>query len=137
MVGQVSEKMVTVTVRREDGWWTARGEQVRGGFEAKTLGQLMSEVEHLLPMMFDTDPDGLDIRYVYELPDSLSELVQRVRELREQVDAYTAGYRDALRESVTELARLKVSERDTAAVVGVSPQRVHQIRAHERDRLSA
>lgn len=129
--------MITVTVRREDGWWTARGEAIRGGFEAKTLSQLMSEVEHLLPMLFDAEPDDLDVRYEYELPDSLSELVGRVSELREQMDAYAAGYRDALRASVTELARLNVSERDTAVVVGVSPQRVHQIRAHERDRLSA
>lgn len=133
----MSENVVTITVRREDGWWTARSEEIRGGFEAKTLGQLTAEVEHLLPMLFDAEPDDLGVRYVYELPDALSDLVLRVRELREQLDAYTVGYRDALRQSVTELARLNVSERDTAAVVGVSPQRVHQIRAHERDRLTA
>lgn len=55
-----------VRVTREDGYWVAVVDGVRGGAtETRRLSALDAEVRNLLAGLLDVDPDALELNYDY------------------------------------------------------------------------
>jgi predicted RNase H-like HicB family nuclease len=91
----------------------------------RTLRQAESRIHEALALWLDRDPDGLVIEW--ELPAELETIASEVSQARHlaSVSAEKAGA--ATGKAAKKLARMGLSRRDTADVLGISHQRVQQL----------
>ncbi|MEO3799091.1 hypothetical protein [Nonomuraea sp. B1E8] len=116
---------------RKDGYWIALFEgHPSGGVSGDTLAELHQEVEAVKHFVLDLPADvTIDVEYVYDLGDE-----QAAAELGEfrAVDARAKALtkaRDAMAQRAAKaLAAAGISERDGAVMMGLSKQRVHQLK---------
>lgn len=124
-----------VNVTRERDAWLADVPDVAGAHTfARSLSALQRSVREVIVLMTDR-PDGalddfdLDVRY--EIGDS-SAAVAAARRARAEAERAERACAEAIRQAVAELPA-SLSVRDVAALLGVSHQRVAQVRT-ERSR---
>jgi predicted RNase H-like HicB family nuclease len=110
-------------------WWAVMVPELRGVFtQARRLDQVAETAREAVALYLEADPK--DIRIVVEpvLPDraadSVATLQRARREAQRGTDALAAAQAAAVRELV-DVERL--SNRDAAAVLGISHQRVSQL----------
>ena len=117
------------TVTREDGYWVAVVDGLRGGAtEARTLANLEVEVRDLIAGLLDLDEDSfvVDMRLGDELND-IGFVVERMIEAQTELTKAREGYEAAQHAAVRALADKHVSARDSAKLIGVSHQRISQL----------
>src|SRR5262249_43797265 len=119
-----------VTVSREEPWWVAVVASLPGSAtEARRLDRLEVEGWDLIAGLTDADEDSFDLTWEYALQPEVEEplhkfLAARARR-QEAEDDYTAAQTAA----VEALTMAHVSLRDAAELLGLSYQRVAQIRS--------
>ncbi len=118
-----------VRVSREDGYWVAKVDGVRGGAtEARSLANLDVEVRDLLAGLLDVEDDAFALDWDYE--PALGPAAKAVGQYHELDEAYThlrAARDEAQAEAVRDLRGAGVSLRDAAAMLDLSFQRVQQL----------
>lgn len=127
----------TVTVTREEPWWVAVVGGLPGGAtEARRLSQLETEVRDLIAGLTDSSEDAFELDWTYDLPPQLAGPVHQFVEARTRRQAAERDYAVAQEDAVNALTAEHVSVRDAAELLGLSYQRVAQIRpqAAVRDR---
>jgi predicted transcriptional regulator len=75
----------------------------------------------------DVDPNSFDVVIVPEVGDGLDERIEEVRRRVREAEQAQAQAAERSRELVRQLAARGLSGKDTAKVLGVSPQRVSQL----------
>jgi predicted RNase H-like HicB family nuclease len=120
-----------VNVTRERDAWLADVPDLPGAHTfARSLSALQRSVREVIVLMTDRPDDALDdfdLDIRYEIGDSSAAVaaVRRARAAAEQAERASA---EAIRQAVAELPA-SLSVRDVAALLGVSHQRVAQVRA--------
>jgi hypothetical protein len=123
-----------VNVTRERDAWLADVPDVAGAHTfARSLSALQRSVREVIVLMTDRPDDALDdfdLDVRYEIGDSSAAVAaaRRARAAAEQAERVSA---EAIRQAVAELPA-SLSVRDVAALLGVSHQRVAQVRAENR-----
>ena len=118
-----------VTVSREEPWWVAVVAGLPGGAtESRRLDQLEVEVRDLIAGLTDTREDEVDLEWSYALPATLERSVCEFVEARSRRQAAERDYAAAQERAVGALTAAHVSVRDAAELLGLSYQRVSQIR---------
>ena len=135
--GMSDQKSYRVVVTREDGHWLADVPELPGAHTfARTLPSLdkaVREVVVLAADLPDEDMDSLDLAWEYRTGDaSLDQEAARVRALRAEAEQLTARASASTVAMARELVLRGMSVRDTAVLLGVSPQRVSQMTGHTR-----
>jgi hypothetical protein len=119
----------TVTVSREEPWWVAVVRDLPGGAtEARRLSQLEIEVRDLIAGLTDSDENDLELDWSYDLPSDLARPVRQFMEARTRRQAAEHDYTEAQERAVDALTAAHVSVRDAAELLGLSYQRVAQVR---------
>ncbi len=111
---------------RESDAWLVHIDGIEGCHTyGRTLRQAESRIREALASWTNRDPDGLDIASA--LPSRLVEIASNVAHARERAaqSAQEAGATTA--NAAKALARMGLSRRDTADVLGISHQRVQQL----------
>lgn len=117
------------TVRREDPWWVAIVDGV-GATETRTIATLEDMVRDLIVVGRDLDDEkGFDLAWDYDLPKPAAEALQEYQRSREERAAAEERYEKAAARAAESLEKIHVSGRDAARIMGISHQRVQQIRA--------
>jgi hypothetical protein len=119
-----------VRVTREDGFWVAEVQDVRGGAtEARRLSALDGEVRDLLAGLLDLDEDSIELRW--DLWPAIGEdALKHLGEYRDARLRYSLArerYEQALHGAAVALREVQVSLRDSADLLEISHQRVHQV----------
>lgn len=132
----------TVTVSREEPWWIAVVGGLPGGAtEARRLSQLETEVRDLIAGLTDSSEDAFELDWTYNLPPELARPVRQFVEARTRRQAAERDYAVAQEHAINALTAEHVSVRDAAELLGLSYQRVAQIRpqaaAHDRRRKAS
>jgi len=112
--------------RDESGTWIVSVPSVRGCHSyGRTIEQARARIHEAL-RLFDADSDDLaeDIR----LPAQLREAVRRARRARMRSEAQRSAAQAELRTATSALTRAGLSRRDAGTLLGVSRQRVQQLR---------
>ena len=123
----------TVTVSREPPWWVAVIAGLPGGAtEARRLDHLEVEVRDLIAGLTDSSEDAFDLDWEYALPPELAWPVREFVEARARRQAAERDYAAAQEQAVDALTAAQVSVRDAAELLGLSYQRVAQIRPHHQ-----
>jgi hypothetical protein len=133
-VAAVTERSYRVVVTREDGHWLADVPELQGAHtyarNLPTLDQSVREVIVLAADRPDEDMPELVIDYDYHTGDSeLDSTAAEVRHLRQQVDDLAATATARTGQAAAKLVASGLSVRDTATLLGISPQRVSQLTA--------
>ncbi len=140
-----------VVVSREDQWWTAvaHGEGLPphgAATETRTIADLEDKLRDLIVLRTDADlrlpyeraVQSFDLNWHYDLPDeaaaALRDYQQSKRDLAEAQSRYTSRAEHAAA-TLTKTAHTSV--RDTAALMGISYQRVSQLLSALRRRTHA
>ena len=123
-----------VVVTRDDGHWLADVPGLQGAHTyARNLPALDQAVREVIVLAADL-PDAampeLVLEYRYDTGDpELDATALEVRRLRRQADELAAAAAARTGEAAARLVARGLSVRDVAALLGISPQRVSQLRA--------
>lgn len=128
MVGLMDVYEVDVT--REGPYWVGKVRGLRGGAtEARRLDRLDVEVRDLIAGLLDIDEGSIELHYNYEtaLQRQSVKAVREVAEARAHLREAEMHYDSVMRAAAKDLHDESVSLRDSAALLGVSFQRVQQL----------
>jgi DNA-directed RNA polymerase specialized sigma24 family protein len=123
---------VTMTYQVRARRW-ARGWELHIDGVGVTQSRSLSDAEGMvrdyiaLDADADVDPHAFDVVIVPEVGDGLDEHIEEVRRSIREAEQAQAQAAERSRELVRHLAAKGLSGKDTAKVLGVSPQRVSQL----------
>lgn len=114
--------------REKDGRWNAELEiEPRVHTWGKTVDQAISRMKEATALWFRTDEDNIDIVPHLSLQKSTNRSVDLALEARKRAREADRRASELTARAVTTLTDKGVSLRDSASIIGVSHQRVHQI----------
>jgi predicted RNase H-like HicB family nuclease len=127
------DDMHTYTARLEqerDGRWSIElEEEPRVHTWGKTVDQALGRMKEAAAMWFDTDEDTIALIPRPVLPKTTGRTVDQARQAREKARAADRDAIEQTRKAAAALTARGISMRDTAAILGISHQRVHQLLA--------
>ena len=125
---------VTLKVTREGRYWVGLPEGHPGYCMGRSIMELMQEAQAVLPLMM-SGPDGVPVPDVVvdyaftDVPVELSNDVHRYRELATQRHELDRTLNDLAARTVKRLRSVVgLTDEDSAAMLGISRQRVNQLR---------
>jgi hypothetical protein len=120
---------LAVRVLKKDGYWVGLPIDAPGSMTGDTLTDLFEDVEAAKHFCLGLPKETpVMVSYTYDLPDFEDEVIDAYRDLRSKRDKIAAQLDEAARTAVTRLKQAGVSVRDSAALLGLSPSRVDQLR---------
>jgi hypothetical protein len=138
MNGQVTQTRYQVTVSREEPYWVGAVSDVPGAVvETRRLDHLEDEIRDGLALLLGVPYDSFGLDWSYELPSEISGAVEAYRRVSTRLADAESEYAEVSRNAVLELKRARVSQRNAAALLGVSHQRVHQLAADAGHKVAA
>lgn len=136
MDGQVSQASYLVIVSREGAYWVGAVSDVPGAVvETRRLDHLEDEIRDGLALLVGVPYDSFGLDWSYELPPEIAEAVEEYRRVSTRLAEAESEYAEVSRKAVLGLERAHVSQRNAAALLGVSHQRVQQLAADAHKRL--
>jgi hypothetical protein len=125
---------VTVKVRREGRYWVGVPDGYPGSCMGRSIMELMAEAQAIMPFMA-SGPDGLPvpdvaIDYAFtDVPVELSDDIHRYRDLVTQRKELDRTLNELAARTVRGLRSVAgLTDEDSAAMLGISRQRVNQLR---------
>jgi DNA-binding XRE family transcriptional regulator len=125
---------VMVKVRREGRYWVGVPDGYPGSCMGRSVMELMQEAQAILPFMA-SGPDGAPIPnvvidYVFtDVPVELSDDIHRYRQLATQRRELDRTLNELAARTVKRLRSVAdLTDEDSAAMLGISRQRVNQLR---------
>ncbi|HCF59252.1 MAG TPA: transcriptional regulator [Myxococcales bacterium] len=123
--------MTVELVRDETNWWTATVLEVPGCLtQGRTIDQAMRRIREALEL-FDVDPDAVALVERVRLPTKALRAIDRSQEARKRAEEEQRRAQSALKETAHLLEELGLSVRDAAKLLGLSHQRIQQLRHSE------
>lgn len=120
-------RVKAVFERDPSGRWLVRVPRVRGCHTyGRTLDQARTRIREALSL-FDVDVRVVLSEDVH-LPPRLLEAVRRARRARERAEVQRSAAQAELRAAASTLARAGLSRRDAGDLLGISRQRVQQLK---------
>jgi hypothetical protein len=108
-----------------------------GATGTRRLDQLEKEVRDLIAGLTDADDDSFDLTWEYSLRPELEEPVHRFLSARARRQAAEQDYAAAQEQAVEALTTARISLRDAAELLGLSYQRLAQLRSARTGRPAA
>jgi hypothetical protein len=100
-----------------------------GGVSGRTLAELHQEAEAAAWFVLNvTKGTEIAINYMYDIDEQLTGDLDQYREAAAQAKAVSAAREAAAIRVAKQLAAAGISERDGALIMGLSKQRVHQLK---------
>jgi predicted RNase H-like HicB family nuclease len=115
--------------RRTGQWWAVTVPELRGVFtQARRLDQVAEMAREAVALYLDVDPENVRIVVEPVLPDRAADSVAKLQRARLQAQQATDELAAAQAAAVHDLVGVeRLSNRDAAAVLGISHQRVSQL----------
>jgi hypothetical protein len=125
---------ITLKVTREGRYWVGTPDSYPGSCMGRSIMELMQEAQAVLPFMV-SGPDGVAapdviVDYMFaDVPVELSDDIHRYRELLTQRKELDRTLNDLAARTVKALRSVAgLTDEDSAAMLGISRQRVNQLR---------
>lgn len=115
----------TVNVERDETMWRVTVPEIERITVARNLAEVEFMARDLIALMTDQEPDAFAVDIHIESP--VREIVEQATEHRAKADELNRLAAVEIRTAAEQLRTQGVTARDTAQVLGVSPQRVSQL----------
>lgn len=136
MVERIVKTYRVAYERDESGWWVASVRGVRGCHtQGRTVDEARRRILEAMELFVD-DVRRAKIVDDVRLPAGATQAIRAYATLRKKADEEDRRAAQAARRAVRVLrgGRLKMSARDTARLLGLSHQRVHQLTQDEAEK---
>lgn len=121
-------KTYTVNAVPSEGWWGLTVPDAPGAIsQVRSLASAEEYVREAISFVTGTEPDSFAVVVVPQLPADLAEHVAKAKRAAVTAETAQAAAAALSREVVSELAAAGFNGRETAAILGVSKQRVSQL----------
>jgi len=130
VAGERHQEVTSYTAHCEwDGHnWTATVEELPGGFtQAKRLELIPGRVVEVVKLMDGTVIEPADVTLVPHLADDVADDADAVARLRADLEEIQRALADRQPRVIRRLRATGLTIRDIGTIVGLSPQRVHQL----------
>jgi predicted RNase H-like HicB family nuclease len=122
----------TAQAQRSGEWWAISVPEVPGVFsQAKRLDRVADTARDAIALFLDVPPASFDVSVEPVVASELQGELEKLKQLRAESDRAAADYAAQMRSFVARTAT-ELSQRDVAALVMVSFQRINQILAEAR-----
>lgn len=122
-------KTATYTISFENGHWRARTPGAIGAAGSRSLTSLQRQLKELASFTHgDDETEPVELVFVYELPDDLAPALREAEAEAALVDEHEQRRLRALSLAAKQLIGAGLSEREAGLVMGLSGQRVHQLK---------
>ncbi len=116
------------TATREGRWWIITVPELDAVTQARNVAEIDVMARGLIAALLDVEEDSVAVNVELRLPAALQNELDEARRLRAQAEVVTAQAAERSRGLVHALIEGEhMSQRDAAAVLGLSPQRVQQL----------
>ena len=127
MVAQVS-RVYEVHAERHDRWWLLTVPEVPGAVsQVRNLAQAEEYAREAVAYVLGAEPDSFRLTVMPVLPEDLAGEVREARAAASELEALNTRVSRLSRKAAADLRSAGLTGADTAAVLGVSPQRVSQL----------
>jgi len=120
--------------RDETGWWVAQVKEMPAAItQGRTIAEARRRIREALGLALDDDAAAERARLIDDvrLPAEARRALQRARAARARLATESKRAQESTAEAVRTLIQsMHLSVRDAGDLIGISPQRVHQL-AHE------
>ncbi|MDR1118776.1 MAG: XRE family transcriptional regulator [Bifidobacteriaceae bacterium] len=122
--------IVTANVTRDGDWWAVEVPDFKGGFhtQAARLDEVPDMVRDAVSM-FGIEPGDVEVAVAHRLDEPLARMVDTAKSSRRAAAEAAAAAAARTRAAAKSLTGAGLAVRDTAALLGVSQQRVRQLLA--------
>jgi hypothetical protein len=114
----------TATATREGQWWVIDVVDV-GVTQSRTLAEAHTWAQGLIEAV--TGEASADVTVTPSLPDGTIDRVRHAQTVMTRADADLRAAADEIREATRSMLQMGMSQKDVAAILGVSRQRVSQL----------
>ena len=119
-----------VVVTREDRWWMIAVPAIDGLTQARRVTEIEEMACSLIAISTDTPLTDIAVQIVAITVPTLGDILgnaRHIEELRDEARRIEAKATEATQQFAVDLTTHGIPVRDTAALLGLSPQRVSQI----------
>jgi hypothetical protein len=118
-----------VRVLKKDGYWIGLPIDAPGSMVGDSLADRFEDVEASKHFCLGLPKEvQVAVAYTYDLPEFDEAVIDVYRDLRTRRDTIVRQLDEAARTAVARLKQAGLSVRDSAALLGLSPSRVDQLR---------
>ncbi|GAB3611545.1 hypothetical protein GCM10027414_36710 [Humibacter ginsengiterrae] len=120
-------KTYKATASRDGRWWLVKVDDPDTAGQARDLNEVEEVAREVIGLWFDIDPDSFDVDITIEIPDSAREAWNQAVVLEDQARRDEADAAALRRSAVQALRAEGLTMKDAGRILGLSPQRVHQL----------
>ena len=112
---------------REHDWWIITVPEIDQVTQARVVSEIDTMARDLVAAILDVEEDEVEVSVKIQMPVDIQTAWQRAEALQAEVDAVSRQAATLRRQAVRSLLEQKISQRDAARLLGISPQRVQQL----------
>jgi predicted RNase H-like HicB family nuclease len=120
--------------RDETGWWVAQVKEAPAAItQGRTIAEARRRIREALGLALDDDAAAKRAKLIddVKLPADAQRALRQARAARARLETESRKAQDSTAKAVRTLLKgMRLSVRDAGDLIGISPQRVHQL-AHE------
>ncbi len=125
-----------VTVQLDGRWWLVQVPALDTVGQARSLKESGVVAREVIGLWLDVDPDTIDVRVTIEIPEPARTTWESARRNAEEARRHEREASRLARQTVAALRGQGFTVRDAGAMLGLSPQRIHQL-DHDRDPIAS
>lgn len=130
MPGAELERELEAHVRRDESGWFAWVDGLEGAVgSSRRLEEAVTQAENRAAAALSTPGGDLRVSWQYELGAGELDAVQEFRQYQEALADAQLEYNAALHRAIRQLSQSGYTDRDAAFLLGLSHQRIAQVRA--------
>lgn len=122
--------------RDETGWWVAQVKEAPAAItQGRTIAEARRRIREALGLALDDDAAAKRAKLIddVKLPPDARRALRKARAARARLETESRKAQDSTAKAVrTLLKRMHLSVRDAGELIGISPQRVHQLAQEDR-----
>jgi predicted RNase H-like HicB family nuclease len=120
-------RLIEATATREGKWWFIRIPELGTATQARTLREIDLMASDVAALWLSVDPEEVEVRVAVELPAAVREIWERAKEKQAHAKAEETEAATLSRDAVRALRSNGITLADAGTLLGLSPQRVHQL----------
>jgi len=134
----MSEKATyKATARRDGHWWYIQVPELGTSGQARSVGKIEEAARDIIGVWLDVEPDSFNVDVTIEIPVAAREAWEESKVRQAAARELEAAAAVLARTAVRNLRADGLSFKEAGTVLGLSPQRAHQLAADRHEKASA
>lgn len=122
-----AKKEVWKSKRKLHQWWLVECEELDVMGQARSLSEVDEVAKEVIGLWLDVDPETINVEVSIIMPEEIKAAWDESRQLKSEAEKALTHSGEIARETVKKLRENGFTQKEAARVLGISPQRIHQL----------